>query len=213
MLAIRCATCDDEGLGRDTTERRLPIDQDRTLPRVFRTSDPPRTSSRVLMWIVLGGGFAASRRWSCACSAALRSAFRTARRADKPETPSARRNPAAEQDESSARPYVLEVVTEPAGARVSAERQSVIAPGELRFDHFQPPLLVTATLAGYPNATASVWPSHFTQKDDRYAGHLELRFEGAPKPVAAASAGHRQRRSRAGERARVTARARITQDA
>jgi hypothetical protein len=66
----------------------------------------------------------------------------------------------------------------------------VVAPGELRFDRFQPPLLVTATLAGYPNATASIWPSHFAQKDDRYAGHLELRFEGAPaaKPAQAATA-------------------------
>jgi hypothetical protein len=174
---------DNGGLGRDNTERRLPLGQDRTLPRVYRASDPPRTSSRALMWIVLGGGFAASL--------AVVRLFGTVpvgipSGAPAPESKSATSTaaapePTATSDEVTARPYVLEVVTQPPGGRVSANGVSVVAPGELRFDHFQPPLLVTATLAGYPNATASVWPSHFTQKDDRYAGHLELRFEGAPK--------------------------------
>lgn len=187
---LRDPNDDNGGLGRDNTERRLPLGQDRTLPRVYRASDPPRTTSRGLMWIVLGGGFAASL-------AVVRLfgtvPFGIPDGAPAPEksqpSSAAAAEAAANADEVIARPYVLEVVTEPAGARVSANGQSVTAPGELRFDRFQPPLLVTATLAGYPNATASVWPSHFTQKDDRYAGHLELRFEGAPKnaPQAAAS--------------------------
>jgi hypothetical protein len=146
------------------------------------------------MWIVLGGGFAASLavvRLFGTMPLGIPDGATSPDKQEKAESPSsAPAAPTAGDDEVIARPYVLEVVTQPAGGRVSANGQSVVAPGELRFDRFQPPLLVTATLAGYPNATASVWPSHFTQKDDRYAGHLELRFEGAPaaKPAQAATA-------------------------
>jgi hypothetical protein len=137
------------------------------------------------MWIVIGGGLAASLGLVRTFGSVPFMAGTPPPESGHAGTP----EPAPTTAEPTARPYVLDVVTEPAGARVSADGQSVISPGQLRFDRFQPPLQVTAQLAGYPNATASVWPSHFTQKDDRYAGRLEPRFEGPAKPATTTTSG------------------------
>ncbi len=86
-------------------------------------------------------------------------------------------------------PYVLEVVTSPAGATASAVGGGVVTtPGELQFNSMPRSRRVVISMDGYETANTSVLRRSFTEETGRMFGtvNVKLRKEGAkPSPKAA----------------------------
>ena len=91
--------------------------------------------------------------------------------------------------ELEAMPYILEVVTEPRGARVSAAGRTIQSPGEIRIASLERPVTVTASLAGYRTATAVITSAEFQARDDamRRVLRIQLLSRGATMRATMAS--------------------------
>ncbi len=74
-------------------------------------------------------------------------------------------------------PYVLDVRTIPAGARVSASGELVSSPGELRYSHLSRSILVIVTKRGYARNTVTVEPGTFEERDGAMRRSLEITLE------------------------------------
>ncbi|NOY93189.1 MAG: TIGR02266 family protein [Deltaproteobacteria bacterium] len=74
-------------------------------------------------------------------------------------------------------PFVLDVRTIPAGARVSAGGQAVSAPGELRYPRLSRSILVIATKRGYARNTVTVEPGTFEERDGAMRRSVEITLE------------------------------------
>jgi hypothetical protein len=78
-------------------------------------------------------------------------------------------------------PYVVQVVTEPAGARVTAiGGGEVITPGELRFKSMSGPRQIVISKDGYKTITKSVVVSSFAEEGGRMATAMSLTLEKEP---------------------------------
>jgi hypothetical protein len=78
--------------------------------------------------------------------------------------------------------YVLEVVTQPAGARVTAGAQSLVAPGELDLGALDDEVVVTAQLDGHLPAQASVDRVGFMLDEGAMRRRMVLKLNAAPPP-------------------------------
>jgi hypothetical protein len=99
--------------------------------------------------------------------------------------------------------YVLEVVTQPEGARVTAGSQTLVAPGELDLGALDGEVVVTAQLDGHLPAQASVDRVGFMLDEGAMRRRLVLKLNAAPqppKPEPEPSA-RKSRRERSAERA------------
>ena len=74
-------------------------------------------------------------------------------------------------------PWVVSIVTEPAGARVTLGGESVTAPGELRFDEWPRDLEATATRAGYVSASETISASDFSVSEGAQRATVRLTLE------------------------------------
>jgi uncharacterized protein (TIGR02266 family) len=84
-------------------------------------------------------------------------------------------------------PYVVQVVTEPAGARATAVGGGeVITPGELRFKSVPGPRQIVISKDGYKTVTKSVALSSFAEESGRMATAISLTLEKEPASAQAA---------------------------
>ncbi len=86
-------------------------------------------------------------------------------------------------------PYVVEVVTEPAGARASAVGGGQITtPGELQFKAMLGPQKIVIAKDGYKTATRTVTRGEFIEQTSRLAATVKVTLEkdGTAKPMEAA---------------------------
>ncbi len=87
-------------------------------------------------------------------------------------------------------PYVVQVITNPAGASASAVGGGQVAtPGALRFKSMPGPREIVVSMDGYKTATRSVARDDFTEETRRMAAtvNVTLQKDGAAEPAQAAS--------------------------
>ena len=87
-------------------------------------------------------------------------------------------------------PYVVQVITNPAGASASAVGGGqVTTPGALRFKSMPGPREIVVSMDGYKTATRSVARDDFTEQTRRMAAtvNVTLQKDGAAEPAQAAS--------------------------
>src|SRR5690606_40140205 len=88
----------------------------------------------------------------------------------------------------AAMPYVLEVTTVPPGARVRAGGRTATtaagAPSRLTLARVSAPVSITASRSGYQDATSTVAPSAFTERDGEMVATVSLTL--TERPAAAA---------------------------
>jgi hypothetical protein len=83
--------------------------------------------------------------------------------------------------------YVLEVASDPPGARITAADQVVLAPAVLELATINAPILVKAELDGL-EATATVAPTDFQLKDGRHVHQLVLKLPATASSAPGATA-------------------------
>jgi hypothetical protein len=96
--------------------------------------------------------------------------------------------PASTEQQAVARKYVLEVISDPPGARVSAGGQWVLAPGSLEFGTLNAPLEVRAEFAGRRTTSVTVAPEEFTVENDKLVRRVTLALPADEEPSAAPAA-------------------------
>jgi hypothetical protein len=72
--------------------------------------------------------------------------------------------------------YVLEVASEPTGARISAADQVMLAPAVIELAPVTAPVLVQAELEGYETTSVTVDPAAFTLQDGRRVGKTVVKL-------------------------------------
>jgi hypothetical protein len=161
-----------------------------------------------LPWLVVGGGLLVSgvvvqRFGSMPIGVPVRSAEVAAANAAATGS-SAQPNTAAGQPASGSQPvgaaadpntgaenatgprYVLDVASEPPGARVSAAGQWVLTPGSLELLRPTAPIDVKAEFAGRKSQVVTVGPDEFALKDGRYVHRVVIKLPAEAEPPAAA---------------------------
>ncbi len=84
--------------------------------------------------------------------------------------------------------YVLEVASEPTGARITAADQIVLAPAVMELATVTGPITVKAELDGHESVTTTVNPTDFAAKDGRNVHSLLLKLPAVAKSEPAAGA-------------------------
>ncbi len=77
----------------------------------------------------------------------------------------------------AALPYVIEITTEPSGARVSANNRNVQSPGEVRLERWTRDVSVFANLTGYNQGSQVVRQTDFVERDGAMRATVRIVLE------------------------------------